>query len=131
MGISDYLANMNEVYVHMKTAHKEQPEIRLWHVEEKFSGLTVPKKGRAHTQHGVPTDHLADIDGPNIHRHKLRSWYTGVGDKFIAKYRRHMEEQFTVLEDQIKALATQISNLYGHKGSGSRNPFAKRRMQER
>jgi hypothetical protein len=42
-----------------------------------------------------------------------------------------MEEQFTVLGDQIKALATQISNLYGYNGIGSRNLFIERRTQER
>ena len=66
MGRSDRLANMNEVYMHTKIARKEQPVICLWHMEERFGCLTVPKKGRARTQHGVPTDHLADMDGPNI-----------------------------------------------------------------
>jgi hypothetical protein len=78
--------HMNEVYVHMKTARKEQPAICLRHMEERFGGLTVPKKGRVRTQHGVPTDHLTDMDGPNIHRRQPRSWYTGAGDKFIAEY---------------------------------------------
>jgi hypothetical protein len=41
-----------------------------------------------------------------------------------------MEEQFTVLGDQIKALATQISNLCGHNGIEFRNPFTERRTQE-
>jgi hypothetical protein len=77
---------MNEVYVHMKIARKEQPAICLRHMEERFGGLTVPKKGRVCTQHGVPTDHLTDMDGPNIHRRQPRSWYTGAGDKFIAEY---------------------------------------------
>jgi hypothetical protein len=63
--------------VHTKTARKEQLAIRLRHMEEKFGGLTVPKKGRAHTQQGVPTNHLADMDGPNIHRHQPRPWYIG------------------------------------------------------
>jgi hypothetical protein len=35
-------------------------------------------------------------------------------------------EQLTVLGDQIKALAIQISNMCGHNRSGSRNPFAER-----
>jgi hypothetical protein len=47
---------MNEVYVHMMTARKEQPTIRLQHMEEKFGGLTVQKKGRARTLHRVPTN---------------------------------------------------------------------------
>jgi hypothetical protein len=67
MGRSDHLANMNEVYVHMKTARKEQLVICLRHMGERFGGLTMPKKGRARTQHRVPTDHLVDMDGPNIH----------------------------------------------------------------
>jgi hypothetical protein len=125
MGRSDRLADMNEVYVHTKTARKEQLAIRLRHIEEKFGGLTVRKKGRVCTQHGVSTDHLVDMDGPNIHCRQPRQWYTGAEDKLIVAYRRHME-QLTVLEDQIKALATQISNMCGHNENGSRNPFAKR-----
>jgi hypothetical protein len=42
-----------------------------------------------------------------------------------------MEEQFTVFGDQIKALVTQISNLYGHNGIGSRNSFTERQTQGR
>jgi hypothetical protein len=38
-----------------------------------------------------------------------------------------MEEQFTVLGDQIKALATKFSNMGGHNGDGSGGPFAERR----
>jgi hypothetical protein len=99
-------------------------------MEEKFGGLTVWKKGCVRTQHGVPTDHLADMDGPNIRHRQPRPWYTGAEDKLIAEHRRHME-QFTVLGDQIKALTTQISNTCGHNGSGSRNPFAECGMHER
>jgi hypothetical protein len=77
MGRSNRLADMNEVYVHMKIAHKEQPAIHLRHMEEKFGGLTVRKKGRARTQHGVPTDHLVDMDGSNICCRQPRPWYTG------------------------------------------------------
>jgi hypothetical protein len=64
------------------------------------------------------------MDGPNIRRRQPRPWYTGAKDKLIAAYRRHME-QLTILGDQINALATQISNMYGHNENGSRNPFAK------
>ena len=56
MGRGNCLADMNEVYVHTKTTCKEQPTIRLQHMEEKFGGLIVPKKGHARTQHGVPTN---------------------------------------------------------------------------
>jgi hypothetical protein len=96
---------MNEVYMHTKTTHKEQPVIRLRHMEEKFGGLTMRKKGRACTQRGVFTDYLANMDGPNILRHQPRLWYTGAEDKLIAEHRQHME-QFTVFGDQINALAT-------------------------
>jgi hypothetical protein len=54
--------------MHTKTARKEQPMICLRHIKERFGDLTMPKKGHAPTQHGVPTDHLADMDGPNICR---------------------------------------------------------------
>jgi hypothetical protein len=60
--------------------------IRLWHMEEKFGSLTVQKKGCARTQHGIPTDHLADMDGPNIHRRQPRPWYIGAEDKLIAEH---------------------------------------------
>jgi hypothetical protein len=79
MGRSDRLADMNEVYVYMKTTHKEQLLICLRHMEERFGGLTVPKKGCSRTQHGVPTDHLADMDGLNIRRRQPRPWYMGTG----------------------------------------------------
>jgi hypothetical protein len=72
MGRCNRLADMNEVYVHTKTARKEQPTIRLRHMEEKFGGLTVPKKGRARTQHRLPTNQLTDMDGPNVCRHQPR-----------------------------------------------------------
>jgi hypothetical protein len=130
MGRSNRLADMNELYVHTKIAHKEQPAICLRHMEEKFGGLTVRKTGRARTQHRVPTDYLVDMDGLNIRRRQPRPWYKGVEDKLIIAYRRHME-QLTVLGDQIKALATQISNMCGHNENGSRNLFAERRTHGR
>jgi hypothetical protein len=68
MGKSNSLADMNEMYVHTKTTCKEQSAICLRHMEERLDGLTVPKKGCARTQHGIPADHLADMDGPNIRR---------------------------------------------------------------
>jgi hypothetical protein len=110
----------------MKTTRNEQPAIRLQHMEEKFGGLTVPKKGRARTQHGVPTNQLADMDGPNVRCHQPRPCYAGAEDKLIAETRRHMEEQFMVLGDQIRALTTQFSNIGGHNGDGSRDPSTER-----
>ena len=71
-----------------------------------------------------PTDHLADMDGLNIHRRQPRPWYMGAGDKFITEYQQHMEEQFTILGDKIKALTTQVSNMGGHNGNGSKDPSA-------
>jgi hypothetical protein len=85
MGRGNRLADMNEVYVHMKTARKKQPAIRLRHMEEKFGGLTVPKKRCARTQHGVPANQLADMDGPNIRRRQPRLRYVGAEDKLITE----------------------------------------------
>jgi hypothetical protein len=42
-----------------------------------------------------------------------------------------MEEQFAALEDQLKTLLTQISNMGGHKGNGSRNPYVECQTQGR
>ena len=100
-------------------------------MEERFGGLTTPKKGRAHTQQGVPTDHLANMDDSNIHRRQPRSWYTEAGDKFTAEYQWHIEEQFAVLENQIKALTTQLSNMGGHNGNGFGDPSTKRGTHRR
>jgi hypothetical protein len=83
MGKSDCLANINEVYVHTKTARKVQLTICLRHMKERFGGLTVPKKGRACTQHEVLTDHLANMDGSNICRRQPRPWYTGAEDLLL------------------------------------------------
>jgi hypothetical protein len=47
-------------------------------------------------------------------------------DKFIAETQRHMEEQFMVLGDQIKAFTTQLSNMGDHNWDGSRDLFAER-----
>jgi hypothetical protein len=58
--------------MHTKITRKEQPVIRLRHMEEKFGGLTVRKKGCVRTQHRVPTNHLADMDDPNIRRRQPR-----------------------------------------------------------
>jgi hypothetical protein len=99
--------------VHTKTACKEQPAIYLWHMKVKFGCLTMPKKGHARTQHRVPTNQLADMDGPNVRCCQPRPHYAGEEDKLIAGTRQHLEEQFTVLGDQFKALTTQFSNMGG------------------
>jgi hypothetical protein len=101
MGRSNRFAEMNEVYMHMKTARKEQPAIRLWHMGS----------------------------GPNDCRRQPIPRFVEAEDKFIAETRQHMEEQFVALEDQLETSPTQISNMGGHKGNGSRNPFAERRTQ--
>jgi hypothetical protein len=59
--------------------------ICLRHMEEKFGGLTVRKKGHACTQCGVHTNHLANMDGPNVCHCKPRQRYTGPEDKFIVE----------------------------------------------
>ena len=105
--------------MHMKIALKEQPVIRLRHMEEKFGSLTVPKKRRVCTQHGVLTNQLADMDGTNVRCRQPRPCYAGAKDKLIVETRQHMEEQFTVLGDQIRALTTQFSNMVGYNGDGS------------
>jgi hypothetical protein len=51
------VADTNEVYVCTEVACKEQSAICLWHMKDRFGGLTVRKKGRVRTQHEVlPTD---------------------------------------------------------------------------
>jgi hypothetical protein len=85
MGRGNHLVDMNEVYVRTEAAHKKQPSIHLWHLEEKFGGRTMQKKGRARTQHGVPTDHLASMDGLNIRRHQPRPRYAWVENKFVVE----------------------------------------------
>jgi hypothetical protein len=131
MGRSNRFADMNEVYMHMKIALKEQPTIRLLHMEKKFGGLTVPKKGRARIQHGVLTNQLADMDCPNVRHHQLRQRYAGEEDKLITETLQHMEKQFTILGDQIKALTTQFSNMGGHNGDGSGDPYAEHGTHDR
>jgi hypothetical protein len=120
---SNHLADMNKVYVYTKATRKEQPAIRLQHMEERFGGLTVQKKGRAHTQNGVPIDHLANMDGPNVRHHQPRPRYEKVKDKFIVETRQHMKEKFVVIGDQIEALTTRLSNMGGHNWDGSKDPF--------
>jgi hypothetical protein len=69
MGRSDCLADMNGVYVRTDVERKGQPAIHLWHLEERFGSLSVQKE-RARTQHTVPTNHLANMDGPSAPRHQ-------------------------------------------------------------
>ena len=42
-----------------------------------------------------------------------------------------MEEQFAALEDQLETSPTQISNVCGHNGNGSKNPSAEHRTHGR
>jgi hypothetical protein len=99
MGRSNRFANMNEVYAHTETARKEQPAIRLRHI------------GR----------------GPNDCRRQPRPQFAVVEGKTKAETRQYKEDQFWALEDRHEASLTQISNLYRHKGNGSRNLSAERR----
>jgi hypothetical protein len=74
---------MNKVYMCTEASHKEQQAISLWHMEEKFGGLTMWKKGCVHTQHGVPTDHLANMDCPKVRHRQPRPRHAVAEDKFI------------------------------------------------
>jgi hypothetical protein len=87
--------------VHTKTARKEQPTIRL----RQMSG------------------------GSDSCRRQLRSRFAKAEGKFIAKRWQYKEDQFRAMRDQIEDLTTQLSNLRGHKGSGSRNPCTERQTQ--
>ena len=94
---------MNEVYAHTETARKEQLAIRLQHMG----------------------------GGPNNCRRQPRPQFTVAKGKSKAKTRQYKEDQFRALEDRREALPTQISNLYRHKGNGSRNPSAENRTHGR
>jgi hypothetical protein len=102
MGRSNRFANMNEMYVRMKIACKEQPAILLWHM----SG------------------------GPNGCRRQPIPRFVEVEGKSIVEHWLYKEDQFKVMRDQIKDLTTQIFNLCGHKGSGSRNQFTESQMRK-
>jgi hypothetical protein len=52
-------------------------------MENKFGGMAVQKRKRVRTQHGVPTDHLANMGCPNVCCRQPRPRYAGVEDKFI------------------------------------------------
>jgi hypothetical protein len=103
MGRSNRFAEMDEVYVHMKIARKEQLAIRLRHM----SG------------------------GSDNCRRQPRLRFAKAEGKLIAEHWQHKEDQFQAMRDQIEDLITQLSNLCGHKGSGSRNPCTERRTQRR
>jgi hypothetical protein len=103
MGRSNRFADMNKVYVHMETAHKEQPAIRLRHM------------GR----------------GPNDCRRQPRPQFAVAEGQTKAETRQCKKDQFRALEDRCEASPTQISNLYRHNEYGSRNPSAERRTQGR
>jgi hypothetical protein len=60
-------------------------------------------------------------------RHQPRPQFMVAEGKSKAETRQYKEDQFRALEDQCQALPTQISNLYRHKGNGSRNPSKERR----
>jgi hypothetical protein len=87
--------------VHMEIARKGQPAIRLRHM----SG-------------GLDSSHC-----------QPRSRFTRLEGKFISERWQHKKDQFWAMRDQIEDLTTQLSNLRGHKGGGSRNPCTEHRMQ--
>ena len=69
--------------------------------------------------------------GPNGYNHQPRPRYSKVKGKFIVERWQSMKDQFEAMRDQIEALTTRLSNMGGHNGSGSRNPFAERWTHER
>ena len=99
MGRSNQFVDMNEVYVHTKIAHKEQLVIHLRHMN----------------------------GGSDSCCRQPRSQFMEAEGKFIAKCWQYKEVQFWAIRDQIEDLTTQLSNLRGYKGSGSRNPCIERR----
>ena len=60
--------------MHTKTAHKEQPTIRLWHMSGGTNGC-----------HRQPILRFAEAEG-----------------KFIAETQQHMKDPFATLEDQLE-----------------------------
>jgi hypothetical protein len=86
------------VYMHMETARKEQSAIRLQHMS-----------GGSDSCHHQPRPQFAEAEGKSI----VERW-------------QHKEDQFWAMGDRIEDLTTQLSNLRGHKESGSRNPCTER-----
>jgi hypothetical protein len=101
--MSDHFAYMNEVHVRTETTRKEQLVIRLRHM-----------KG-----------------GPNGCRCQPRLRFVEAEGKSNVEWWQYKEDQFKAMRDQIEDLIAGISNMCSHKGSGSRNPFAERRMHRR
>jgi hypothetical protein len=92
MGRGNHLPNMNEVHVCTEAVHKDQLAIHFQHMEERFGGIAMQKREHERTQHKVPTDHLADMDGLSIHRRQPRSQNAG-------------QETNLLLREPINALA--------------------------
>jgi hypothetical protein len=100
MGRSNHFVEMDVVYVNTETAHKEQPAIHLRHMS---GGLDNCRR--------QPRPQFAEVEGKSIDER----W-------------QHKEDQLWAMGDHIEDLTTQLSNLRGHKGSGSRNPCTERRV---
>ena len=103
MGRSNRFANMNEVYMRIETACKEQSTIRLQHVS---GGLNSCRR--------QPIPQFAEAES-----------------KFITETRQYKGDQFWALEDQLETSPTQISNLCRYKGNGSRNSSVEHRTYGR
>jgi hypothetical protein len=89
--------------VNTETTRKEQPAIRLQHMS----------------------------DGSDSCCRQPRPRFVETEGKFIVERWQYKEDQFWAMRDQIEDLTIQLSNLHGHKGSGSRNPCTERRTQGR
>jgi hypothetical protein len=78
--------------VYTDIARKEQPTICLRHMSGGSDSFCCQ-----------PRPQFAEVEG-------------------IVKRWQYKEDQFWDMRDQIEDLTTQLFNLSGHKGSGSRNP---------
>jgi bacterioferritin-associated ferredoxin len=76
--------------------------------------------------------HLRHMSGVSDNcRRQLRQQFVEAEGTFIAERWQYKEDQFWAMRDQIEDLTIQLSNLRGHKGSGSRNSCTKCRTQGR
>jgi hypothetical protein len=75
MGRGNRCADLNEVYVRIEVACKEQPAIHFQHMEEQLEAMR--------DQVEALTTQLSNMGGHNRRRRQPRPRYLGVEDKFI------------------------------------------------
>jgi hypothetical protein len=69
--------------------------------------------------------------GLNNCRHQSRPQFAKAEGKSITERWQIKEDQLWAMWYQLEDLTSQISNLCGHNGNGSRNRFAERQTQGR